>query len=262
MERAGEHRVPAGPLAVRWRAFELPRLRAGATHSVRVVLANEGSAPWRGLRLAYHWLDDRGNPIVWDGRRTELPETAPGNELEVEATVQAPLPPGRYRLAFDLVLEHRFWLSEVGNALLELDVPVEPRIGRALAVQGAQVDRQEEPLVALEDAEAVAYLTPACEPAPDWSARVLDTHQEGYAVVGGSIHAGRAAELAPYRETGGRNPSFGHPLVCPSLVTAAAGRWVDDVAGLPAFEPAEGEPSIYDGRIRIKIHGGNSRFPP
>jgi len=167
--------------------------------------------------------------------------------------VQAPLPPGGYRLAFDLVLEGRYWLSEVGNAQLELDLAVEPRIGRALAVQGALVDDQEEPLVPLEEAEAVAYLGPGCEPAPDWSARVLDAHQEGHAVVGGSIDAGRSREFAPWSETSGRNPSFSYPFVCPSLVVGARGRFVDDVAELPAFAPAEHEPSIYDGRIRIRL---------
>jgi hypothetical protein len=253
MQKAGEHPVPAGPLAVRWRAFELPRFRAGAYHACRVALENAGAARWSGLKLAYHWLDDRGNAIVWDGWRSELPDAEPGRELEVETTVQAPIPPGGYRLAFDVVLEGRYWLSEVGNAQLELDLAVEPRIGRALAVRGAHVDGQEEPLVALEDAEAVAYLAPGCEPARDWSARVLDAHQEGYAAVGGSVDARRSRELRPWSEASGRNPSFGGPLVCPSLVVGARGRFADDVAGLPAFEPAEHEPSIYDGRIRIRL---------
>jgi hypothetical protein len=246
MERAGEHPVPAGPLAVRWLAFELPRLRAGARHECRVALANAGGVAWRDLLLAYHWLDDRGNPIVWDGLRTELPVVQPGGEVEVAAALRAPIPPGRYRLAFDLVLEGHFWLSELGNAQLSLDRAVDPRIGRALAVQGAQVDGQEEPLVRLEDAEAVAYLAAGCEPEPDWSARVLDAHQEGYAVVGGSI--AKVQEAGP-----ARNPAFPGPFVCPSLVLGAAGDFVDNVAGLPAFEPAEAEPSIYDGRIRIRV---------
>jgi hypothetical protein len=246
MERAGEHPVPAGPLAVRWLAFELPRLRAGARHECRLALANAGAAAWRDLLLAYHWLDDRGNPIVWDGLRTELPVVEPGAEVEVVAALQAPIPPGRFRLAFDLVLEGRFWLSELGNAQLSLDQSVEPRIGRALAVQGARVAEQEEPLVRLEEAEAVAHLAPSCEPAPDWSARVLDAHQEGYAVVAGSIE--KVQEAGP-----ARNPAFPGPFVCPSLVADAAGSFVDDVAGLPAFAPADDEPSIYDGRIRIRV---------
>src|SRR5690349_13055990 len=97
MQKAGEHPVPAGPLAVRWRAFELPRFRAGAYHACRVALENAGAARWSGLKLAYHWLDDRGNAIVWDGWRSELPDAEPGRELEVETTVQAPIPPGGYR---------------------------------------------------------------------------------------------------------------------------------------------------------------------
>ena len=243
--------MPAGPLAVRWRAYSLPRLRAGARHECRVALANAGSAPWRDLKLAYHWLDDRGNAIVWDGLRAPLPDAAPGDELEVDATVQAPIPPGRYRLAFDLVLEGRCWFGEVGNVQLERDVDVEPRIGRTLAVQGTSVAGQEEPLVSLEEAEAVAYLAPGCEPAPDWSARVLDAHQEGYAVVGGSFDAGRSATLDPWRGQDGRNPAFSLPLLCPSLVLDARGEWVEQVEGLPAFAPAPGEPAIYDGRVRI-----------
>jgi hypothetical protein len=142
MERAGEHAVPAGPLAVRWLAFDLPHFRAGARHDCRIALENAGTASWRDVKLAYHWLDDRGNAIVWDGLRSELPAAEPGRELEIAATVQAPIPPARYRLAFDLVVEGRYWLSEIGNAQLELDLPVEPRIGRLLAVEGAQVDDQ------------------------------------------------------------------------------------------------------------------------
>jgi hypothetical protein len=246
MERAGEHSVPAGPLAVRWLAYEVPHLRAGARHECRVVLANAGSAAWRDVKLAYHWLDDRGNPIVWDGWRSDLPAAEPGRELDAVAMVQAPIPPGRYRLAFDLVLEGRYWLSEVGNAPLEREVDVDPRISRALAAKGAEVRGQDEPLVAVEEAEAVAYLAPGCEPAPDWSARVLDAHQEGYAVVGGELR--KVQEAGP-----ARNPAFPGPFVCPSLVLDAGGRFVDDVAGLPAFQAGDEEPAVYDGRIRIEL---------
>jgi hypothetical protein len=252
MERAGEHAVPAGPLAVRWLAYELPRLRAGAYHECRVALANAGSAPWQEMRLAYHWLDDRGNPIVWDGWRTELPAAEPGRELESVATVQAPIPPGRYRLAFDLVLEGRYWLSEVGNAQLERDVEVEPRIRRALAVKGADVGGQDEPLVAVEESEAIAYLAPGCEPAADWSARVLDAHQEGYAVVGGSV--GKVQDAGP-----ARNPAFPGAFVCPSLVLDARGKFVEDVAGLPAFQVEDEEPAVYDGRVRITVRPRSGR---
>jgi hypothetical protein len=41
------------------------------------------------------------------------------------------MPPGRYRLAFDLVNEGRYWFRELGNERLELDVDVLPGIARA-----------------------------------------------------------------------------------------------------------------------------------
>jgi hypothetical protein len=247
MERVGEHPVPAGPLAVRWLAYELPALKAGSWHECRLVLANAGAAPWRELKLAYHWLDDRGNPIVWDGWRTKIAATEPGGEVEVEARVQAPIPPGRYRLAFDAVVEGRFWLAEIGNARLERDVAVGPRIARRLAVVGRVVTGQEEPLVPEAEAEAIAYLALDCEPAPDWSRRVLDAHQEGYAVVAGSVDG----------EGGGRNPAYPGPFACPSLVRDARGEWVE--GELPTFRPAEHEPALYDGRIRVRRRSGRRR---
>ena len=249
MKSVGEHPVPAGPLAVRWLAYDLPALRAGAYHVARVALENAGAAAWNGLRLSYHWLDDRGNPIVWDGWRAELGEAPPGGSLEAEVEVQAPLPPGRYRLAFDLVLEDRYWLSEVGNATLDLDVAVGPRIRRALAVEGTTVEGQEEPLVPLEEAEAVAYLVPGVAPEPDWSRRVLDAHQEGYAVVAGTIGGGGT----------GRNPAFHGPFLCPSLVRDARGEWGEPVDGLPTFRPAPFEPALYDGRLRAQRRSGRRR---
>ena len=47
MERVGEHPVQAGPLAVRWLAYELPELRAGTLGTARLRLQNAGSARWR-----------------------------------------------------------------------------------------------------------------------------------------------------------------------------------------------------------------------
>jgi hypothetical protein len=252
MERVGEHPVPAGPLAVRWLAREVPRARAGALYCVPIVLENAGAAPWRDLKLSYHWLDPLGNPVVWDGLRTELGRVEPGTHVEVEAAVRAPMPPGRYRLAFDLVLEYRYWLGEIGNAPLEEDVRVEPRIERRLAAVGGRADNQEEPLVALEEAEAVAHLAPAVEPPPEWSRLVLDAHQEGFAAVGGSIDAHRRA-LAPWAPGAGRVPAFPRPLLCPSFVVGIEPIWTEPVEGLPAAEVPADEPWVYDGRVTLAL---------
>src|SRR5919206_3070472 len=157
MEAAGEHPVPSGPLAVRWLAHDPGRPRAGALGNARLAFENAGTVPWpptgeRRVCLGYHWLDELGNPIVWDGLWTALPhELPPGAGAETTLTLRGPIPPGRYRLAIDLVAEDRYWFSEVGNATIEREVDVLPRLRRrALAVHGADADalaHLEEPVV-------------------------------------------------------------------------------------------------------------------
>lgn len=269
MERVGEHPVPIGPLAVRWLGYELPQLHAGAKAQVRLRLQNAGSAAWRsrgkgGVQLSYHWLDDRGNAIVWDGPRLAFARpVAPGEEAEAELDVRAPQPPGRYRLAFDLVEELRFWFAEIGSAPLELDVVVAPRIAeRRLAVEihggedaetAAALAAQEEPLVRT-DAVAIAHLVAGALPARDWTRRVLDAHAEGFAAVGGSIET-HDRSLRAWAPGGGRDPRFGRPLLLPSLL---AGLEPGEHQGLPAYEPRE-EPAIFDGRIRLRLPRGRRR---
>src|SRR5438477_12644515 len=113
--------APTGPLVARWRTLEHGRVNAGALQQATVGVENAGSATWRtrgpkdGLFLSYHWLDPRGNPIVWDGYRTALQQAvAPGETLRQPIDLRGPIPPGRYRLALDLVEEDRFWLAELG----------------------------------------------------------------------------------------------------------------------------------------------------
>lgn len=258
--------VPKGPLAVRWRGLDLPDVLAGAVAQAVVRLENAGTATWRsttdaGVRLSYHWLDERGNPIVWDGMRTLFGSpVAPGELATATIPVRGPVPPGRYRLAVDLVEEGRLWFAEVGNAPLEMECEVGPRIPRALAARGGDPEAlgaQEEPLVPEEEAAAVAFLADGVAPAPDWSRRVLDAHEEGYAVVAGSVEAPggllrrRPRELEPYAPGPGRVPGFPYPLVCPSAVRGVDLQWTDDVAGLPAAHAPRDEPWVYDGRLRL-----------
>ena len=269
MDRVGEHPVPAGPLAVRWLGYRLPDFRAGAEAVAEVVLQNAGTATWRqrrelGVKLSYHWLDDRGNAIVWDGPRVDFGgPVLPGDEVEVELLVRAPQPPGRYRLAFDLVEELRFWFAEVGSHALELDAEVLPLIDErrlSVVVRGgadeqttAALAAQEEPLVE-EDAVAVAHIVTGAVPAPDWSRRILDAHAEGFVAVGGSIESSERA-LRPWAPGGGRNPSFSHPLLLPSLLR---GLEPGEHEGLPAYVPG-GEPTIFDGLIRLRLPRGRRR---
>lgn len=270
MERVGEHAVPVGPLAVRWLAYELEEARAGVAGRARVRLENAGSAAWRsrgreGIQVAYHWLDPLGNPIVWDGLRTALPRAVePGETVELDMTVVAPRPQGRYRLAFDLVEEHRFWFQEIGSTTLDLPVEVKPRIAERrlqVVLHGPQdpettaaLAAQEEPLVQ-EDAQAFAHLVPGAMPAPDWSRLLLDAHEEGYAAVGPSIEAARAerSRFAPWAPGGGRNPRFSEPLLLPSLIE---GLVAQSHEGLPSFI---GSDSLFEGRAVVRLRRRSGR---
>ena len=81
---------------------------------VAVTLKNTGSLTWQpgAVNLAYHLYAPSGNVYVWDGLRTALPAAVPpGATVTVNATVRVPIPPGQYRIAFDLVREGVTWFS-------------------------------------------------------------------------------------------------------------------------------------------------------
>jgi hypothetical protein len=215
---------------VRWHALELDPVHAGTLTRAHVVVENAGTAAWRDLNISYHWLDDRGNPILWDGIRHPV-SAEPGERVERDIEVRGPIPPGGYRLAFDLVDEERFWLAELGNFTPEREVDVKPRDASGARLFGAEGDTD----------------------------FIRATHEEGYAAIGGSLELPRRLppDLKPYAGDGGRNPSFAHPLVCPSLLPPLEPN--DEVAGLPAWRPEGDEPWIYDGRIRLLLQSRRRR---
>ena len=126
MHRVGEHPVHGGPLAPRWLAWSLEPQRAGV---------DVGRA--RGARERRHGdlalARRRRNPgLVPLARHARQPDrlgraanAAPARGRSRRAgrdpssPVTAPRPPGAYRLAFDLVEEHRFWFEEVGCTPLD-----------------------------------------------------------------------------------------------------------------------------------------------
>ena len=232
-----------GPLAVRWGAWTLRPPHAGVLGGGTVEVENAGSLPWRdGIYLAYHWLDDRGNPIHWDGIRTTAPALAPGERATVPVSVRAPIPPSRYRLALDMVAERQAWFSELGSPMLEADLDVLPR-----------------------EQEPNAALPASVEPAPDWAERVRGAHADGDAVVAGAIEwrgglfSRRPRALAPYEPGPGRVPGFASPLLCPSVAPGVELERIGDVAGLPAFAAPRDEPWVYDGRIVLTARPRSGR---
>lgn len=203
-------------------------------------MENIGAVAWHDDVVAsYHWLDERGNAIVWDGIRTPLPNTvSPGERAKLGISVRAPIPPGRYRFALDLVAEHRAWFGELGGEAPEAEVEVVPRIDG-------------EPL----EAVAVVHMAGGVERAPGWDRHVLDLHTEGYGVVAGAVEGPRRLRrtLAPWAPGPGRVPGFSHALLCPSVLHGVELERLADIEGLPAFRPPVDEPWVYDASLVLRV---------
>jgi hypothetical protein len=198
---------------------------------------NVGAASWgTDIAASYHWLDERGNAIVWDGIRNALPgQVGPGESVHVEIAVRAPMPPARYGFALDLVAEHRAWFAELGDyETPSEEVEVLPRID----------------VTTLR--EAATVYAPST---PQWESRALALHAEGYAVVAGAIDAPRRlrTRLAAWAPGPGRVPGFAQPLVCPSVLHGIELERLPDVEGLSVFRPPADEPWVYDASLVLEL---------
>ena len=105
---------------------------AGAVTTVPMTVRNTGLRDWPRLGdnpvyLSYHWVAPDGkNILLWNGARTRLPNTvAAGDTVTLPAVVDGNVPPGRYRLQWDLVQEHIAWFSTLGAETATTWVEVE-----------------------------------------------------------------------------------------------------------------------------------------
>ena len=96
-------------------------LKPDSFNDIDVTLTNQGRLTWQStsqppFALSYHWLNvDTEDVVIFDGLRTPFAEpVAPGDEVAMKARVRAPGYPGTYVLVWDVVQEHRTWLSLEG----------------------------------------------------------------------------------------------------------------------------------------------------
>jgi O-Antigen ligase len=105
-------------------SYEVPKqltLRPDSFNDVDITLANQGRIAWQSsaappFSLSYHFLDAATEDVViFDGLRTPFVRAIePGDEVTMKARVRAPGYPGTYLLIWDVVQEHRTWLSLEG----------------------------------------------------------------------------------------------------------------------------------------------------
>ena len=116
---------------------------AGATLSLPVTVRNTSGSDWQArgaaaVKLSYHLLDEAGQSVEFDGKRTNVGFVPAGGEAS--AMMEVPLPedlkPGRYRLALDPVYERIGWFSQHGVAAFELPLIILPDEAAPLSVEG------------------------------------------------------------------------------------------------------------------------------
>lgn len=105
-------------------SYDVPQtltLRPDSFSDVPVTLANRGWLTWQSselpvFALSYHWLSaDTEEVVIYDGLRTPFAHPVePGEDVRLLARVRAPGYPGTYVLVWDVVQEHRTWLSLEG----------------------------------------------------------------------------------------------------------------------------------------------------
>ena len=93
----------------------------GTVTTVPMTVRNTGRRDWprRGntaVYLSYHLVAPDGEAtLLWNGARTPLPNTvAAGDAVTVPAVIDGNVPPGRYRLQWDMVQEQIAWFSALG----------------------------------------------------------------------------------------------------------------------------------------------------
>ncbi|HET9223861.1 MAG TPA: glycosyltransferase, partial [Roseiflexaceae bacterium] len=109
-----------------------PAARSDLPLLLNVRVRNTGAIAWpddsrRPINLSYHWLDQRGRIVDYEGVRATLPGSLPsGDSVELELPVEPPPRAGSYLLQLDMVEEHVGWFSHQGVAPLAMPIEVAP----------------------------------------------------------------------------------------------------------------------------------------
>lgn len=116
-------------------AITNPPITLGSSEyaTLRIVLTNHSPVLWRHdipagrhICLANHWRHEDGTMAIHDDGRAVLPRpVAPGESVEVDLKVQAPVAAGNYELEVDLVQEHVCWFAAKGSKTARVAIAVD-----------------------------------------------------------------------------------------------------------------------------------------
>jgi cell division septation protein DedD len=161
------------------------------------------------VNLSYHWLDNKGAMVVFDGLRTPLPrDLKSGESVDLKAEIQAPANPGRYILEVTLVQESSAWFPEKDGAKLVLPVTViednemTANGGSAApvhaTVSAATEKKKAQPTAKTEPSREPARL--AAKPPPKETTAHRDTAQNKLGRSGGGAGGPWSVQVGSYTE--------------------------------------------------------------
>ncbi len=133
--KGGPKRLPESGFQVAFGPHKIAsEMKSGKTVSADITVKNISPITWPSkpdnqdryaVNLSYHWLNRKGESIVFDGLRTPLPrDLRAGESVDLKAAIQAPAKPGRYILEVTLVQERSAWFPEKNGAKLVIPVTV------------------------------------------------------------------------------------------------------------------------------------------
>jgi len=100
--------------------LHLPQMMEPNHHyTLQVRLCNRGKECFKSLLpnpvyISYHWLDQNGEPVVFDGIRTPIqPPIPPMSMRDVSVEIITPHDGGEYILQITLVQEFQFWFEQI-----------------------------------------------------------------------------------------------------------------------------------------------------
>ncbi len=92
------------------------KVRINIINSSKIPLNAAGQNP---IMVAYHWCDEEGQILEWEGTRTPIHRNVfPDESIEVNAIITPPktLPPGDYKLRFALLQLGVCWLEKIDDS--------------------------------------------------------------------------------------------------------------------------------------------------
>ena len=140
-----------------------PPLQIVGRTFLSVFIINQSSMPWRSsdsdpVHLSYHWMDTKGEMIVFEGKRSRLQEPGlmQGESRSFSMLIDPPLDAGRHLLMVTLVREGISWFeNQPGFRPAKIELDTIPSHNSREASSGMTADDRARMTLSCRDADSI-----------------------------------------------------------------------------------------------------------